>query len=476
MNFNIIDNNSKLPIYKQLALYFIDEIKNGNLQSDRKLPSDRQLASIYKVSRNTINATLDYLQAEGFIVRIERKGTFVASKQKKGIAELSKWDNLMKRGKQNISKDAYVELAGNKYNIPNLTNRQPLKKYNFANYLFNHLNMSEIDTEMITKEEDFDRFGLYSLRESICEYMKPAGIVAKPDEILIFTSVTQILNMIANAFLNIGINYYHEKYSFITLKNIMSYSGANFKPLEMDDEGINIDTLKRIVRPIKNSFLHIQPCDHNPTGKTVSLARRKEIVDFCENKGMPIIEMDTMRNLYHKNDYPIALKSLDNSNNVLYIGSFLRPTSHLFNLTWLYADKNIINRLSRAKLPIDIMPSPFIQLLMDTAIRKGVFNNYLELLRGHLADQLASLNEAMTHYLSDYATWDSERSAYYLFPKFEKGINTKKLYNKRSDIDFNPGYFYYPNDTSHISITTLSMSKDDFPMAIERLRNLITKR
>ncbi len=473
LEFNI-NNSSSLPVYMQFANYLIQQIKLGELNYGKKLPSDRVLSKMYNLSRNTINATLYHLQVEGYIERIERKGTFISYNEFQNKTKLINWDKKISRGSQKIAKDAYIELSDT-HSTLNLSRRHPEKEFNFINYLFENMNMKTIDTKRISNEAENDRLGVYELREAICDYMKPSGINAKPDEVLVFSSITQILNLLASVFLNVGVNYYHEKYSFVTLKDIMAYSGANFKALEMDSSGIIINPMKEFVRPLRNTFLHIQPCDHNPTGITLSNDRRKEIVEFCAKQTIPIIEMDSMRNLYHKVDYPPALKSYDKSNSIIYIGSFLRPTSEAFNLAWIYADKHLINKLSRLKMPIDIMPSPVMQVMMANAIKSGLFDKYLSKLRGHLASQLNALDEAMKHYLSDYAEWDSEQSAYYLFPKFEKGINIRKMYNRRVGVDFNPGFFYYAKDNSHISMTTLSMSADKFPIAVERLRSLITK-
>jgi 2-aminoadipate transaminase len=158
---------------------------------------------------------------------------------------------------------------------------------------------------------------------------------------------------------------------------------------------------------------------------------------------------------------------------VIYIGSFLRPTSEVLGLAWIVADEHIINTITRLKQTADVHPNLFGQCIADSILRNGLFYRYQEELRQHLAMQLRLINEAMQQHIGDVATWNESQSSYYLWPEFERGINTQKLYQHRESIDFNPGFFYDPKDRSHISVTTLCMEPKDFDTAFGNLRRMI---
>lgn len=466
------DELSQTPFYKQLACYIESLIKSGALKSGDKLPSERLMAEIFNIGRNTVCAATDYLAENGYITKTERAGAVIASAgESSGI--IPKWERLEGRGHQKVSKAGFIESGGFTKGVAHLTRRHVYGSLNFAEYLFDNLDMNSMNVRTITNEDSIDSRGLPEFRSAICRYSEKFGIKARPEEVMIFTSVTQFLNMFASVFLNPGVTYYHEKSSFIVLKDIMASSGANFRGLDMDKEGIIIDSLASRVRPPKNSFLHFHACGHNPTGITTSASRREEILKYCLNRGMPVIEMDSTRGLYYKNEEPNPLKALDRDGSVVYVGSFLRPSSEMLGLAWIIADEYLVNRLAKLKRSIDVHPNLFAQLFAYSAMNSGLLDNYLSLLRAHLASQTVSMFEAMRHYIGDVASWDEEGSCYYIWPEFEKDINTKKLYEKRTDIDFNPGFFYNHDDTSHISLTTLSMDKDKFPAAFAKLRSLI---
>jgi GntR family transcriptional regulator of abcA and norABC len=254
----------------------------------------------------------------------------------------------------------------------------------------------------------------------------------------------------------------------------MASSGANFWGLDIDEDGLVIDKLRQRVRAPKNAFMHLHASNQNPTGVTTSATRRREIYELCNKWDIPIIEMDSMRGMYHIHEDPLPIKAIDTRGLVIYIGSFLRPTSEVLGLAWIVADEHIINTITRLKQVADVHPNLFGQCVADSVLRNGLFYKYQQELRQHLAQQLEQINEAMQHYIGDIATWNTTQSSYYLWPEFE-GINTKKLYHHRAMVDFNPGFFYDPKDHSHISITTLCMESKHFDMAFSNLRTLINK-
>lgn len=471
------DETSSLPIYRQIADYIIDLINNNQLKPDDKLPSERVLSQMFNVSRNTISAAMEYLFYKGAVCKKGHTGTYISETpvQTENPVVVPDWRQLANQGRQKIYREGFISSKSFDEDILNLTRRHVYGDLNFGEYFFTHIKPQDIDTGKISSEDATDWRGIPSLRESLSIHMKKFGINVSPEQILVCTSITQALNSIANIFLNVGVRYYHEHASFINLKNIMHSSGANFEPLEMDNEGIKLDKLKAFIRPPKNTFLHIHINSQNPTGITTSLKRRLEIKEVCSKLRIPVIEMDSMRGMYYLQEDPPPLKSFDKSGSVIYLGSFLRPSSEMMGLAWIAADKYVIDCIARKKQPVDTYPNLIAQLIADTVLRNGMFDEYLSMLRAHLGRQLEALNEAMDKYIGDIASWDHTRSSYYLWPEFNEDINIKKIYKARTDIDFNPGFFYDTEDKNHISITTLSMKREYFDEALKRLRNLIDK-
>jgi GntR family transcriptional regulator len=94
----LIDPNDFLPRYHQLANILRDQISNGKLEEHQSIPSERQLETIYSVSRTTIRQAIDLLVHQGFLYREHGRGTFVSpQKLQKGISELTSFTEDMKQ-------------------------------------------------------------------------------------------------------------------------------------------------------------------------------------------------------------------------------------------------------------------------------------------------------------------------------------------------------------------------------------------
>lgn len=461
-------------MYRQIADYIEALIRSGELREGAKIHSERALAELFGVSRNTVSAAYSYLYENGLIVKTDKTAAIVGSGQVLPSKRFN-WGKIMDKGRQNIADDGFVFADGYNKGVLHLTRRHVHGGLNFAEYFFNAVNPANWQISDISGEDAIDKRGVYALREAVAAHMTRLGVSCNPDQIMIFTSITQILNTLAGIFLNMGTTYYHERTSFINLRDMMRSSGANFVPMDFDDEGPCLEKLKSKLRPRKNAFFHTHINNHNPTGITASPRRRKEVMDIARRWGMPVVEMDSMQGIYHLKKEPSPLKSMDQNGQVIYIGSFLRPTSEVLGLAWIVADEYLINAISRRKQPIDIHPNLIAQLAAATFMRSGLFYDYQQKIRHYLSRQLSFMNEAMQRHIGDIADWDRERSSYYIWPEFEKGINVKTLYKNRTDIDFNPGFFYDSTDSSHISITTLCTGHEMFDEALRRLRRLVDR-
>jgi DNA-binding transcriptional MocR family regulator len=194
--------NNNMAIYRQLADYIISLINTGGLKAGTRLPSERILAETFSISRNTVIAAMDYLKDNGYIRRQEKTGSVVAN-QHNPDPNAFDWQALGKRSRINAAEDGFLYAKGYHEQL-HLTRRHVYGSLNFAEYIAVNMQTEELNVAGISGEEATDRQGIYSLRESICTHMETFGIYARPEQVAVFTSITQILNTLSNIFLNLG--------------------------------------------------------------------------------------------------------------------------------------------------------------------------------------------------------------------------------------------------------------------------------
>lgn len=437
-------------------------IQTGEYVSGTKLPPERVLAEKLGVSRNTVRLAIEELIAETVLEAKARHGTYVAE---------GAWTSIGKRKSVDWPKYFKNRFEGLVFDdTPDISARYPEKDISFIKQFFQNVGIPEKEQHKLYSADAKQSHGSVSLRHAVAEHLKRYGITAEASNVLITSSTTQATHLLTTAFLGTGSNFYYEKGSYITLRGILKECGANTIRLPMDDEGLVIDKQGKQALSRKRAVLHIQPSNNHPTGITTSLKRREEIVKAFSAKGVPVIEMDSMIDIYAENKHPVPIKVLDCNNAVIFVGNMARVTSEDVSLSWVVADEYIINMLAALKNHKDKHANTMAQLITELSFTSGFYYEYMERFRKFLIERRDAYNEIMYKYLSNVAVWEPTRSSYYFWPEFNEDINIKMLHRNVKGMTFNPGYFYDPDDSRHISICTLAMPPEKFDWALSLLK------
>ena len=135
------------------------------------------------------------------------------------------------------------------------------------------------------------REGVLSLREQIARHLVLAGVPAVPEDVLVTTGSQQALDLIARALVEPGDRFLTDGTTYTGTLNLMSMAGAQLVGVPNDDEGPGMASLRRVARgPVKGMYL--MPNCHNPTGRTISAERRRELVAWSHEAGVPLVEDD----------------------------------------------------------------------------------------------------------------------------------------------------------------------------------------
>ena len=112
---------------------------------------------------------------------------------------------------------------------------------------------------------------------------------------------------------------------------------------------MRVDVLEGILARVAPRFLYTVPTFHNPTGRTLSLDRRRKLLALSEKYGVPIVEDDAYRHLHLEKEAPPALKALDMTGNVIYLNTFSKMLFPGLRIGWIAGSKPIIDLVARMK-------------------------------------------------------------------------------------------------------------------------------
>ena len=166
--------------------------------------------------------------------------------------------------------------------------------------------------------------GYAPLRESAAEFFRHNGVDVKPEELLPVTGSQQALDLICKAMLDPGDAMLVESPTFLGALQTFKLYQAKLVPVDTDEDGVVPELLEEKIKACRPKLIYLIPTFQNPTGRTLSLERRKAIAKLLEKyEDVVLIEDDPYRDLRYAGEPLPAIKAFDTTGRVLYCLSLI---------------------------------------------------------------------------------------------------------------------------------------------------------
>lgn len=254
--------------------------------------------------------------------------------------------------------------------------------------------------------------GYRPLREWIAKKMATYGIESAPENVLITSGSQQALDLLGKVLINPGDLILTEKPTYLGALQAWRAYQAEFTTVPIDKDGMQVDLLEEALTT-GPKFMYILPNFHNPGGVTLSLERRRRLIEFSDRYGVPIIEDDPYGELRYEGDHLPSLVVIDserlklrqghgtntaeyyddakpvNGNgraymrgNVIYLSTFSKTLAPGLRLAWMVAPVEVIQRCTVAKQGMDLHTATLNQLIAHEILTGGEEGE--EFLKGHV--------------------------------------------------------------------------------------------
>ena len=319
--------------------------------------------------------------------------------------------------------------------------------------------------------------GLSVLREQIALYLtKKWKKTVKPEQVLVTTGSQQALDLVGKAFLDKNDQILVENPTYLAA--VLAFNGyeVNYKTLQLENNGIDPQELERKINN-KIKFTYFIPTFQNPTGITWSLNVRKSVLEIANKKQLLIIEDDPYGELYFEKAPPPSLSALDNTNSVIYLGTFSKTFCPGLRVGYLEADEKIIERLALIKQAMDLhSPSLSQALVAEYLINQKVYQTQMEKIRVFYGKKSQFMMKEMKTQFNNIAEWTKPKGGLFTWMTIPR-IDSRVLYQQavKAGISFMPGYPFYANepDYSTIRLTFATVGEKEMKLALGKLKKLI---
>jgi 2-aminoadipate transaminase len=329
--------------------------------------------------------------------------------------------------------------------------------------------------------------GYRPLREMISRHTARYGISITPDQVLVTSGAQQALDLIGKVFMNPGDRILVEAPTHAgALEAWQSYQ-AEYVGVPLDAEGIQTDLLEAALRS-GPKLLYVLPNFHNPTGVTLSLARRLKLVALADQYGVPILEDDPYGQLRYAGEHIAPLAVLDgrlhtrehlpDSGNVLYLCTFSQTLAPGLRLGWMIAPVDVMQHLVQAKQGADLQTSLFLQMVAYEVARGGFLDHHVRELRVIYRERRDAMLIALRHSFPPETTWTEPQGGLFVWVTLPPTLDATAVLQAAlaANVAFAPGpaFFAQGGGQHMMRLNFTCMEPDRIEEGIRRLGGVLT--
>jgi DNA-binding transcriptional MocR family regulator len=386
------DPNAVEPLYLQLAAALSEAIRDGRIAVGARLPSERLYAKVLGVSRTTVTSAYQELKALGLVRGYVGRGAIViADDPDRTPAGAIAWSQLAAR---------FVPAAASTGNVINPGSISFADGWLHSS-LIPHAALAACaataarDPMVVNMAAPL--LGLPALQAALIDTLRTNGVKMTPGELLITGGAQQGLNVVARALISPGDAVVCESPTWYGAVRAFRAAGAEVVSVTMDHEGIDPDALEEALLRARPKFVYLIPSFQCPTGRLLSLQRRRRILAICTRLRTPILESHVYGDISFGDRTP-SLKSLDSAGLVIHQGSASKTISPALRLGWLVAPQAAMELLAPAKASLDLSTPVLMQAVLAGFLSSGAYAHHLPKYREQLRARRDTLIGALaTH-------------------------------------------------------------------------------
>lgn len=367
--------NGEGPLYGRLLAALEAAIQEGTLSPGSRLPSERDLAEELGMSRTTVTTAYRELESRGLVRGHVGRGTFVCAPPQADDAPFA-WRGKVSTRVQRTSDRDFHELLHDSVNpalISFAAGCPAVDCFPFDEY--------QRIAQQVMKREGPRILGLAATEgQPALRRALAARMDVKPDKVLVVSGSQQALDLLARCLLDPGDTVLMERPSYVGAIRSFRSAGANL--VGWDVSRNDFDELEDLILRYRPKLFYINPTFQNPTGRTLALRERRDLLKLAARYRLPVIEDDAYRELCYEGPPPPSLRELDEHNIIIYLSTFSKVLAPGLRLGWIVASESIVDQLAEIKLTLDHFTEGLGQLVVAEMLRTGLFDHHVKKVRG----------------------------------------------------------------------------------------------
>lgn len=279
-----------------------------------------------------------------------------------------------------------------------------------------------------TKGED-------DMLDALIQHMSEFGDQVSLEEICVTSSSQQGLDLLSMLFLDENDPIIMELPSYLGAIQAFRRSGAHMIGVPMDDEGMDMTKLVQELDKLRDQgkkprFIYAIPDFQNPSGITMSLDRRKKLIDIARERDIPVLEDSPYRELSFTGETHPSLWMLSEGKGVIMLKTFSKILFPGMRMGWLVGEPDHIEKIIMLKQSVDLCTPSFNQLIMAEYMKRGKMKETIEKAVACYQPKSAAMLSALEKHMPKGVYWSKPSGGMFLWVRLPRGIDTKEIFMK----------------------------------------------
>ncbi len=279
--------------------------------------------------------------------------------------------------------------------------------------------------------------GYAPLRTWIADSLSTHGARIVPEQVLITSGSQQGLDLLGKVLVNEGDPVMVETPTYVGALHALGIYAPRFVAVPMDEDGLVATELAGRMKGKRPAFLYTIPTFQNPTGRTLSHARRVSLIEESSRLKLLVVDDDPYRLLDHTGKSFQTLLSM-NPHGVVHLGSFSKILAPGIRLGYMVAPLELARKVEQAKQGADLHTATLTQMVAYDIIKDGFLDTQLVATRKVYAEQCATMLQALEQHFPRGATWTRPTGGMFIWATLPESIDAARMLD--AALDANVGY------------------------------------
>jgi GntR family transcriptional regulator/MocR family aminotransferase len=430
----LLDRSRKTPLGRQVYEQWREGILSGRFRPGERVPSTRELAASLQISRGTVFEAWEQLIAEGYLEATPGSGTFVCrelpdrllmarepartSARSDVPVKLSRYGAaLTEDWRRNQREDAVIRFSAG---IPDQDHFPfPL----WRRLMVRHLRKPDSSFFNYVERSAGDQ----RLRSEIAAYVtRLRAVRCSPEQIIIVSGSQQALDLCTRLLIEPGNEVGFENPGYQGARRVFAAHGARLLPLSIDQSGVVVRDLPRKAR-----LIYVTPSHQYPTGVSMSLARRLELIEWARSSTAVIVEDDYCSEYRYSGPPLPALQGLASGVAVVYVGTFSKVMFPGLRIGYVISPPALVPFFTRAKWLADTQSPMLEQAALADFLGEGHMERHIRRMRRLYGLRREVLLASLRKYFGDSAQVMGDAAGMHAMVRFDdKGVSQRALRNQ----------------------------------------------